>query len=160
MITENIKESINSSVLCWLATVSEDGSPNVSPKEAFIYNGDDKILIANIASPGSVANILVNSAVCVSFIDVFVQKGYKIKGSAQILEEGDEGYEEQKKKLVAIIGDTFPILTVIEVTPRKVERIIAPSYKLYSDTKESDQIKQSLKSYNVVQHIENQNNLM
>lgn len=37
IITNEIKKYIDQSVLCWLATVSTDGVPNVSPKEIFSY---------------------------------------------------------------------------------------------------------------------------
>ena len=47
-------------VLCWLATVSEKGVPNVSPKELFIFEREKQLLIANIASPQSVKNIRAN----------------------------------------------------------------------------------------------------
>jgi predicted pyridoxine 5'-phosphate oxidase superfamily flavin-nucleotide-binding protein len=64
-------------VLCWLATVDEAGRPNVSPKEIFTAHGDDHLLIAHLASPGSVRNLRARPEVCVSFVDVFVQKGFK-----------------------------------------------------------------------------------
>jgi len=53
-------------VLCWLATVSEKGVPNVSPKELFIFEQEKQLLIANIASPQSVKNIRANPQVYVS----------------------------------------------------------------------------------------------
>ena len=44
-LTQGIKKSIDKCVLCWLATVSNDLIPNVSPKEVFTYFGDDKIIM-------------------------------------------------------------------------------------------------------------------
>jgi len=82
-----IKQYINQSVLCWLATSDEDNFTNVSQKEMFTFVEENKLLIANIASPNSIQNIRVNNKVCVSFVDVFVQKGFKIKGIARIIEE-------------------------------------------------------------------------
>ncbi len=82
MLNNTIKASIQGSVLCWLATVGSDGMPNVSPKEIFASFGDESLIIANIASPQSVKNVEFCSKVCVSFVDVFIQKGCKIKGEA------------------------------------------------------------------------------
>ena len=82
MLTEDIKYYASKSVLCWLATVSAKGQPNVSPKELFVTEHDTHVLIANVASPTSVRNIRENPRVCVSFIDIFVQKGYKLQGIA------------------------------------------------------------------------------
>ncbi|MFK5037181.1 pyridoxamine 5'-phosphate oxidase family protein, partial [Klebsiella pneumoniae] len=71
MITEEVKNYIDKSVLCWLATSNRQNEPNVSPKEIFTYKDDKTLLIANIASPNSIANINENPNVCVSFVDIF-----------------------------------------------------------------------------------------
>lgn len=60
VLSEEVLERMETSVLCWLATVSKDGMPNVSPKEAFMHDGHGKILIAHIASPQSVGNLESN----------------------------------------------------------------------------------------------------
>lgn len=62
---------MENAVLCWLATVDEDGMPNVSPKELFKHADDDRIIIAVVASSQSVRNISHTPSVCVSFVDVF-----------------------------------------------------------------------------------------
>ena len=87
MLNHAIIDAIERSVLCWLATSAPDGTPNVSPKEIFTHYGEAKIIIANIASPQSVKNIKANPRVCISFVDVFVQKGYKLLGRAEILDK-------------------------------------------------------------------------
>ncbi len=90
MLTQEVKKYINSSVLCWLATSSKENISNVSPKEVFTYFGEEAIIIANIASPQTVKNIKENSNVCISFIDVLVQKGLQIKGSAEVVKKGNQ----------------------------------------------------------------------
>lgn len=50
MPSSEVKASIQDSVLCWLATVSSAGEPNVSPKELFVSYGDYQLLIANSVS--------------------------------------------------------------------------------------------------------------
>ena len=99
MIDKNVKAYIDKSVLCWLGTCDRELTPNVSPKEMFTYKGDDTLLIANLSSPNSVKNIKENPNVCVSFIDIFVQKGYKIKGIAYIIEKTDPTFESKVKPL-------------------------------------------------------------
>ncbi len=149
MITKEVAQSIESSVLCWLATVATDGSPNVSPKEAFMHDGKGKIIIAHIASPQTVRNIENNPHVCLSFIDVFTQKGHKVRGTAKILRESHERYPEQKANLAQLVGDTFQIPAVIEVEPTEIEEIIAPSYRMFPDTTTRKMVQQSLATYKV-----------
>ena len=98
-LTKEIKESIDNSVLCWLATVSKEGIPNVSPKEIFNYYDSDSIIIANIASPQTIKNIKQNENVCISFIDILVQKGFQLKGKARIIEKTNSDFLEMEKTL-------------------------------------------------------------
>lgn len=117
------------SVLCWLATADAQGQPNVSPKEIFTFYGAEYLLIANIASPRSVCNILANPRVCVSFIDVFVQKGFKVSGVAQNIVRQDAGYEKWAAPLNAMAGPRFPVRSVILIQVTACEPILAPSYQ-------------------------------
>ena len=149
MLNDEIISSIEKSTLCWLATLSDKGYPNVSPKECFVHDGEGKILVANIASPRSARNIKNSAKVCLSFIDVFVQKGYKVYGKATILNETSPNYQEQLQKLSRLVGKKFKIISVIEITPEEIETIIAPSYKLLPQTTEAEMIKQSLETYKV-----------
>ncbi|MGC6432430.1 MAG: pyridoxamine 5'-phosphate oxidase family protein [Jejuia sp.] len=131
-MNEDIKKYVNQSVLCWLATVSKDNTPNVSPKEVFTYY-EDYIIIANIASPQSAKNIEANPNVCVSFIDVLVQKGYQIKGKAEIVSNGSTDFEILKQLLLEITGGKFPFSSVFKVTIESAKPIIAPKYTLYPE---------------------------
>lgn len=154
MITKEVQRLIDASVLCWLATASQDGMPNVSPKEAFMHDGSGRILVANIASPNTVKNITANPRVCVSFIDPFVQKGFKIKGVATVLEKEDAGYAERHEKLESLIGTKYRIRSIIEIDPAHVEPIIAPSYAMFPNTTENTKIAESLAAYKVAHYQE------
>ena len=149
-LNDGIRQSIAESVLCWLATVDAEGRPNVSPKEVFVADGENDLLIANIASPNSVRNIEVNQAVCVSFIHVFKQKGFKLKGVASVLQPGDPAYTEKHWPLYKIAGGRFPIHSIIQVRVNSAHRILAPSYRLYPETTETGQIADAMKTYGVL----------
>lgn len=146
-----IKTYIDRSVLCWLATSDAHGKPNVSPKEMFTYV-DDAIVIANIASPRSVKNIKENRFVSVSFIDVFVQKGYKILGEATLIHQKDADFDMWSAKLKKMAGDDFPFMQVIKIKVLAAETIIAPRYQLFPDTTEEAQIESALETYKVAQY--------
>ena len=148
-LTEEIKEYIDRSVLCWLATVSAENMPNVSPKEIFNHYGANKIIIANIASPQTVKNIKQNPNVCVSFIDVLVQKGFQVKGKARIIGKRDSSFIEMEKMLTKMTGGNFPFATITEITMEQVKPIIAPKYMLFPGTTEKDQIASAKKLYGI-----------
>jgi len=85
----------------------------------------------------------------VSFVDVFVQKGFKIKGQAKIIYKKDSDFEIKSKPLTTLFSDKFPISAIIEITVQKVESIMAPSYFLYPETSEEMQIKSAMETYKV-----------
>lgn len=149
MITEEVKKYIQQSVLCWLATCNSKGEPNVSPKELFTYRDEQTLLIAHLASPNSVKNIEENNQVCVSFVDVFVQKGFKLKGIATLVSKSDPSYKERIKPLIDLYSDIYPIQALIEIKVVSVSPIIAPNYYLNKDTTEASQIENAMKTYNV-----------
>ena len=147
MLNKPVLDYINRSVLCWLATVDADGAPNVSPKEVFCAYGSQLVLIANIASPTSVRNIRAEPRVCVSFVDIFVQKGYKLKGTAELVRSEDARYVELEPPLLAITKGLFPIRGIIAVQVNAVEPIVAPSYSLIPGTTEASQIQGAMRTY-------------
>ena len=149
MITKDVEKCIDESVLCWLATTSGDGMPNVSPKEVFAKGNGDTLVIAHIASPKSYQNLQTNSKACVSFINIFVQKGYKLSREIRLVKKSDVQFSEVAKPLVALTKGKFPISAVMELTVKQVDPIIAPKYKLFPDTTEAMQIESAMETYGV-----------
>lgn len=147
-INQKIKESIHKSVLCWLATISDDGIPNVSPKEIFsVY--EDKIIIANIASPQTVKNIKTNENVCISFIDILIQKGFQLKGTAKIIRKNDSDFKNMENILIKMTGGNFPFTSITAITVQQAKPIIAPKYILFPETTEAEQIESAKKAYSI-----------
>jgi predicted pyridoxine 5'-phosphate oxidase superfamily flavin-nucleotide-binding protein len=150
LITTEVREFVDRSVLCWLATSDENGQPNVSPKEVFAVADSQNIVVANIASPKSAKNIRINQKVCLSFVDVFVQKGFKVIGTATELKPSVPEYSLWADPFLAMAGDRYPIHSVFVVRAIAVEPIVAPSYWLYpSETTEESQIQSALRTYGV-----------
>lgn len=147
ILSKEIKTYIDKCVLCWLATSSKENNPNVSPKEIFTYLDDENILIANIASPQSAKNIIENPKVCISFIDILIQKGFQLKGTAQIINKEDAVYNEFLKKIHSLSEDRFPLISIIKIKIEKAKTILAPSYILNPQTSEEDQVKKAITSY-------------
>ena len=150
-LTAEVRDAAARSVLCWLATVDATGQPNTTPKEVFAVADDDHLVIANIASPGSAANLAAHPKVCVSFVDVFRQKGFKVVGVAADVAPDDPAFARWVAPLRALAGDRFPIRSVFVVRAVAVEAIVAPSYWLFPDeTTEASQERAALRAYGVV----------
>ena len=144
-----MRTDMDNAVLCWLATVDADGVPNVTPKEIFAPHGEDTILIADIASTNSVRNISAHPKVCVSFVDVFRQKGFKVVGTARLVAPDDADFDVLSAPLLRMTGGAFPIRHVIAVGIEKVSRIWAPSYSLFPERAEADRMDAAYRAYRV-----------
>jgi predicted pyridoxine 5'-phosphate oxidase superfamily flavin-nucleotide-binding protein len=121
----------------------------VSPKEIFNYYGTDSIIVANIASPQTVKNIKQNANVCVSFINILVQKGFQVHGKATIIKKIDSEFAEMETILAKMTGGKFPFATITKIAIKQVKPIIAPSYMFYPETTEKAQIESAKKTYSI-----------
>ncbi len=150
MLTDAVREAARRSVLCWLATVDAKGQPNVSPKEVWAIADDQHVVVAHIASPISARNIAQQPQVCLSFVDVFVQKGFKLLGRARELRATDPEFATWAKPLLAIVGQRFTIHSVLVIHVKSVSAIVAPSYRFYpDDTTEASQVVSGMRAYKV-----------
>ena len=150
MLNESVREAARRSVLCWLATVDADGQPNVSPKEVWTIADDQHVVVAHIASPVTAHNIAQQPQVCLSFVDVFVQKGYKLLGLAREVRASDPAFAAWAEPLLAMVGQRFNIHSVLVIKVQSVAAIVAPSYRFYpDDTTEASQVASAMRTYGV-----------
>jgi len=150
MLNDDIRACAERATLCWLATVDAAGQPNVSPKEIFAVFDEVHLVIANIASPASARNVGSGVPVCVSFVDIFVQKGWKVRGQARHVDRRSADHAHWAAPLVAMAGPRFPLRGVIVVRATAVEPIVAPSYRLHpAETTEATQVASALRTYRV-----------
>lgn len=147
-MTGRLKE-IERAVLCWLATVDARNRPNVSPKEVFAETGANRLVIADIASARSVRNIRENPAVCVSLIDIFLQRGRKLEGTADIIAPDHPDFATLTAPLLEKTGGVFPIRHVISVDVGRTSPILAPSYVLFPDRSEEELRTDAYRTYGV-----------
>lgn len=149
MLTPEVHATIERSVLCWLATVGEDGRPNVSPKECFAALDDRTRVIAHIASPVSVRNLRAHPDACVSFVDVFVQRGFKLEGRAEVEAASDPRFAGLARTVLALAGDLYPVQAVIVLAVERVSPIIAPSYRLFPHRPVEARVAEAMARYGV-----------
>lgn len=88
ILTEHMKRVVREQRLGFVATVCPDGSPNISPKGTTTVWDDDHLVFADIASPGTVANLRATPLTEINVVDVVLRKGYRFKGRAEVITEG------------------------------------------------------------------------
>lgn len=88
-LTEDMRRVIGEQKLGFVATVCSDGTPNLSPKGTIAVWDETHLVFVDIRSPGTVANLRVNSTVEINVVDPFARKGYRLKGTAELVTAGE-----------------------------------------------------------------------
>ena len=116
--------------LGFVATVSAEGRPNVSPKGTFIVLDDETIAFGEMRSPNTVANLAHQAEVEVSFVDVLSRKGVRVRGEARVVEPGAE-YDALAPKFHAIWGDDLLTMfnAIIVIPCAEVKPLQSPVYE-------------------------------
>ena len=88
-LTKEAKKIIAEFGPALIATASQKGKPNVSPKGSFRVLDDEHVIFANIASPRTMANLRHNPQLTAMISDRSTRKGCRIWGKAEVLDSGD-----------------------------------------------------------------------
>ncbi len=128
MITKAIKDFLDLQKLGYVATVSSDGKPNISPKGTIIGWTSEILAFADIRSPDTIKNLKINPYVEINVIDPLLRKGYLFQGKSRILANGSP-YQEilnhYREK-----GIKSPINSIILVDVENVSEVASPLYDL------------------------------
>jgi len=128
MITEEIKDFLKVQKLGYVATVTPDGKPNISPKGTIIGWTDKILAFADIRSPDTMTNLKENPDVEINVIDPLLRKGYLFEGKSRILQEGTV-YQEILNHYRQN-GIKSPINEIVLVDVTSVSDVISPLYDL------------------------------
>ena len=126
ILTTEIKEFVKKEKLGYVATVCPDGTPNLSPKGTTTVWDDEHLVFADIHSPGTIDNLLVNPSIEINIVDIFTRKGYRFKGIGKVLSEGPLFGEVVSFYKSA--GAKYLIKNIVLI---KVERILPLSSPVY-----------------------------
>lgn len=121
-----MKEFVKRQKLGFIATVCPDGTPNLSPKGTTNVWDDEHLIFADIHSPGTINNLLVNPSVEINMVDTFIRKGYRFKGIGKVLSQGL--LFEDILSFYRNIGVTYTIKNIVLVKIDRVLPLISPVY--------------------------------
>ena len=128
VISSEIKSFLNSQKLGYVATVSPDGKPNISPKGTIISWNSDLLVFANIRSPDTMSNLKTNSSMEINVIDPLSRKGYLFIGTGKIIK--DSPLFDEILTYYRNSGIQSPINSVVLVTVSSVSEVTSPLYDL------------------------------
>jgi len=149
IITDDMRRIVRATRLCFAATVDEDGSPNLSLKSSLMVYDDGHLVFANIASPNTVRNLRRNPAIEINAIDIFARRGYRFKGTAELMLPGRPEYDFVAEPFWAENGKQFPVHEVVKVAVERAAPVLSPAYTYINGLTEEDLRQAYLAKYGV-----------
>ena len=128
MITQEIKDFLDLHKLGFVATVTSDGKPNISPKGTILGWTKDQLVFADIRSPDTMENLKNNTNVEINVIDPLLRKGYLFKGQSKIIKDNSlyaEILSHYRQK-----GVKSPINSIVLVDVSHVSEVTSPLYDM------------------------------
>ena len=131
ILTDDMKRVGQQQRMGFMATVCPDGSPNLSPKGTATIWDDDHLVFADLGSPVTIENLGHNPACEINVLDTFLRKGYRFKGTAEILTSGDLFDEIEDAFTTGSHGirrSGLPAKRYVLITVNKAAPVISPGY--------------------------------
>ncbi len=126
MLTEEMKKVVREQRLGFVATVCPNNTPNLSPKGTTDVWDERHLVFADIRSPETIANLRRNPAVEINVVDPISRKGFRFKGTARIIEEGE--LFEEILEFYSRRGTGSRIQVAVLVKVERALPVISPVY--------------------------------
>jgi len=126
-ITADMQAIIKQAMLSFVATVNEDGTPNLSPKASLTVM-DGILYFSDIASPQTILNLRRNPAIEINVVEIFQRRGYRFRGRAVILRPGEDEYLMIANWVRATNGPEYPVDHVVRIETTSITPLLSPAH--------------------------------
>jgi len=147
VLTEPVKRFVREQRLGYVATVSPDGTPNLSPKGSLTVLDERNLVFADVESPHTVRNLTKNPRTEINVVDPFLRKGYRFRGTATVLHTGTsfwkvlemyrtEGADVRRIRAVVIIevDEVLPLISPVYLVGHVEEDDVRARWQEYYRT--------------------------
>ena len=141
-IPKDIKNFVNFQKLGYVATISNDGTPNLSPKGTIAVIDESTMVFADTRSPQTMQNLQENPSIEINVVDPFQRSGYRFKGDGKIINDGSEF--DKILDYYTKAGVKSKINSVVLVDVKSMSEVTSPSYDLGAT---KDELISKLKKY-------------
>lgn len=131
-LTGDMRAVIEAAHLCFAATVSPDGKPNLSPKGTVRVWDDTHIFFLDIASPGTRRNLEHRPWMELNVVEQLSRRGYRFSGRAT-LHVRDAVFERATAIVFAEGGVSYPVQSVVLLEVERATPLVSPGYRLVTD---------------------------
>ena len=128
MLTPDMLAVIQSAHLCFAATVTPEGRPNLSPKGTIRVWDDTQLFFLDIASPGTRTNLARTPWLTLNVVEQLSRRGYRFDGRATLHFAGSEVFAEGIRRIFADAVPSEPAAAVVLLTIERATPLLSPAY--------------------------------
>lgn len=128
MLTPDMRAVLEASRLAFVATVTPDRRPNLSPKGTIRVWDDTHLFFLDIASPGTRANLEHSQWMEINVVDQLSRRGYRFFGTASLHFPSDPIYEEALQRTYGDRPRVYPATCIVLLTIEKAAPLFSPAY--------------------------------
>jgi predicted pyridoxine 5'-phosphate oxidase superfamily flavin-nucleotide-binding protein len=128
MLTDDMRAVIEVAQLCFAATVSPDGRPNLSPKGTIRVWDDEHLFFLDIASPQTRENLERSPWLELNVVDQLSRRGYRFAGAATLHHPGSGEYAEAVRRVYGDTRPSSPPSAVVMLTVERAAPVLSPAY--------------------------------
>ena len=88
LISSDIRNFVNYQKLGYVATVSADNTPNLSPKGTIVAIDESHLAFADIRSPQTIENLRQNSSIEINVVDPIHRKDFVLRAQEKLFLRG------------------------------------------------------------------------
>jgi hypothetical protein len=133
VLTDDMRAVIEAVHLCFAATVTPEGRPNLSPKGTIGVWDDTRLFFLDIASPGTRANLAHSPWMELNVVEQLSRRGYRFSGMAELHVEGSAVYVEAMRRVFGESRPTYPVTAVVLLALERAAPLLSPAYWRVAD---------------------------
>lgn len=128
MLTADMRAIIEAAHLCFAATVTPDGMPNVSPKGTIRVWDDTHLFFLDLASPGTRANLAHTPWMELNVVEQLSRRGYRFAGPVALHLAGSAAFDDGVRRVYeGVEPDQLPNAVVV-LTVERAAPLLSPAY--------------------------------
>ena len=132
-LTDDMRAIVQSAHLCFAATVTPEGRPNLSPKGTIRVFDDSSLCFIDIASPGTRRNLAANPWMEVNVVDALSRRGYRFRGRARFCANGSSECARALEILARDDANAYPVEGAVVLAVESAAPLRSPGYLFAGD---------------------------
>ena len=128
MLTPDMRAVIEAAHLCFAATVTPEGRPNLSPKGTIRVWDDAHLFFLDIASPGTRANLAHAPWLELNVVEQLSRRGYRFAGTAALHLAGSAPFAEGIRRAYGEAPPPAPAVAVVLLAVERAAPLLSPAY--------------------------------